>query len=70
MNEGVTGEEIKRFRDAFDSDPSAKVAQNAISNTALTSIALNREVVQNTDFSFSTKLDEWSATNQRRSGRC
>lgn len=70
LNEGVTGAEIKRFRQAFDSDPSARVAQNAISNTTLTSLALSREIIQNTDFSFSTKLDEWSVTNQRRSGRC
>ncbi len=47
-----------------------KVAQNAVSNTDLTSLALNRDLVQSMDFSFSTKLDEWSVTNQKRSGRC
>ncbi len=47
-----------------------KVAQNAVSNTDLASLALNRDLVQSMDFSFSTKLDEWSVTNQKRSGRC
>ena len=45
LNEGVTGAEIKRFRQAFDSDPSARVAQNAISNTTLTSLALTGPLV-------------------------
>jgi len=47
-----------------------KVAQNAVSNTDLASLALNRELVQTMDFSFSTKLDDWAVTNQERSGRC
>ena len=47
-----------------------KVAQNAVSNTDLASLALNRDLVQSMDFSFSTKLDEWSVANQKRSGRC
>ena len=70
MSKGVTEEQIEEFRKSFDSDPSATVAQNAVSNTELSTLALRRDLVQNMDFSFSTKLDEWSATNQRRSGRC
>ena len=70
MSKGVTEEQIEEFRKSFDSDPSATVAQNAVSNTELSTLALRRDLVQNMDFSFSTKLDDWSATNQRRSGRC
>ena len=70
MSKGVTEAQIEEFRKSFDSDPSATVAQNAVSNADLSTLALRRELVQNMDFSFSTKLDEWSATNQRRSGRC
>ncbi len=70
MSRGVTKAQIEEFRKSFDSDPSATVAQNAISNADLSTLALRRDLVQNMDFSFSTKLDEWSATNQRRSGRC
>ena len=70
MSKGVTEAQIEEFRKSFDSDPSATIAQNAVSNADLSTLALRREVVQNMDFSFSTKLDEWNATNQRRSGRC
>ena len=70
MSRGVTKAQIEEFRKSFDSDPSATVAQNAVSNADLSTLALRRDLVQNMDFSFSTKLDEWSATNQRRSGRC
>ena len=70
MSKGVTEAQIEEFRKSYDSDPSATVAQNAVSNADLSTLALRRDLVQNMDFSFSTKLDEWSATNQRRSGRC
>ena len=70
MSKGVTKAQIEEFRKSFDSDPSATVAQNAVSNADLSTLTLRRDLVQNMDFSFSTKLDDWSATNQRRSGRC
>ena len=70
MSKGVTKSQIEEFRKSFDSDPSATVAQNAVSNADLSTLALRRDLVQNMDFSFSTKLDDWNATNQRRSGRC
>ena len=70
MSKGVTDAQIEEFRKSFDSDPSATIAQNAVSNADLSTLALRRDLVQNMDFSFSTKLDDWSATNQRRSGRC
>ena len=70
MGKGVTNTQIKRYRKTFEADQSAKVAQNAVSNTELTSLALSRDLVQNMDFSFSTKLDDWGVTHQRRSGRC
>ena len=70
MSKGVTEAQIEEFRKSFDSDPSATVAQNAVSNADLSTLALRRDLVQDMDFSFSTKLDDWNATNQRRSGRC
>ena len=70
MSKGVTKAQIEEFRKSFDSDPSATVAQNAVSNADLSTLALRRNLVQDMDFSFSTKLDDWNATNQRRSGRC
>ncbi|MGY8755980.1 MAG: aminopeptidase C, partial [Phycisphaerales bacterium] len=44
--------------------------QNAVGQTTIDDVALVRDVVQGTDFTFSTRLDEWKASNQRQSGRC
>jgi len=58
------------MRKEFSSDSSAKVAQNAVTSNNLSTVALRRDLVQEVDFTFSTKLDEWKATNQKSSGRC
>src|SRR5262245_41989003 len=47
-----------------------RVAQNAVTQTSVEDIALDREVVFNTDHSFSNILDDWSVTNQKQTGRC
>jgi bleomycin hydrolase len=46
------------------------VAQNAVTGGDLLEIALNRDLVQDIDSSFSIKLDDWKVTHQMRSGRC
>ena len=61
---------IRDRRKEFSSDSSAKVAQNAVTSNNLSTVALRRDLVQEVDFTFSTKLDEWKATNQKSSGRC
>ncbi len=66
----VSNSQIKKYRKSFEGDDSARVAQNAVSNNDLPGLALSRDILQNMDFSFSTKLDDWSVTNQMRSGRC
>jgi bleomycin hydrolase len=66
----ISTETIQTFRDAFEEDTSAKVSQNAVGQTTIDDVALVRDVVQGTDFTFSTRLDEWKASNQRQSGRC
>ena len=58
------------MRKEFESDSSARVAQNAVTSNNLSSVTLRRDLVQEIDFTFSTKLDEWKATNQKSSGRC
>jgi bleomycin hydrolase len=42
----------------------------AVSDRNIDDVALNRSIVTNTDFSFSTLLDDWKVTNQKQSGRC
>ena len=66
----VSLEMIQHLRERFSQDPTNKLLQNALSNGHLIDVALDRDIVQSTDSSFSTKLDSWTATNQRSSGRC
>ena len=66
----ITKKQIDKMRKEFESDSSARVAQNAVTSNNLSSVALRRDLVQEIDFTFSTKLDEWKATNQKSSGRC
>jgi len=66
----ITDKQIAKLRKAFDANPSNKVAQNAVTGVQLPKLALNRSIVQNTDNTFSIKLDEWKVTSQKSSGRC
>lgn len=66
----ITKKQIDKMRKEFKSDSLARVAQNAVTNNNLSSVTLRRDLVQEIDFTFSTKLDEWKATNQKSSGRC
>jgi len=61
---------IASFQDSFRTHPAYRVVQNAVTQTSVDDIALNREIVMAIDHSFSTTLDDWSVTHQKRSGRC
>jgi bleomycin hydrolase len=66
----LTAEFIAALRKSFGSKPTYRLAQNAVTQTTADDIVLNREVIFNTDFSFSHWLDKWAVTNQKASGRC
>ena len=70
MGKTITRKQVEQLRKDFSSDPSNKVAQNAVTNVQLPDLTLNRDVVQDTANTFSTKLDKWKVTAQMRSGRC
>ena len=68
---GALGEElIRRFQDGLDEQPTFRLAQNAVTQTPLDDVALNRGVITSTDHTFSHLLDDWAVTNQKKSGRC
>ena len=69
-NPEMTAEKLEEFRKNFSQHPYAGIVQNAVTNTTVIDVALNRDIVTETDFSFSTFLDEWKVTNQKSSGRC
>ena len=66
----ITFEHIATLTENFRTDPKARMAQNAVTQTTADDVALNREIVTAADFTFSTQLDDWAVTNQKKSGRC
>jgi bleomycin hydrolase len=68
--EGLQAQHIEVMQKAFDSKTNYRQIQNAVTVTAVDKLALNRKIVTSIDNSFSCKLDDWSVTNQERSGRC
>ncbi|WP_330983012.1 C1 family peptidase, partial [Propionibacterium freudenreichii] len=54
----------------FTADPTARVAQNAVSTTNADKLSLDRQVLTSIDTSVSDKVDTWKVSNQKQSGRC
>ncbi len=55
---------------AFSTNPSYRLAQNAVTRNNVDDIALNHRVIFDADHSFSITLDDWGVTNQKQTGRC
>ena len=66
----LTPQQLTELRLAFQANPAYKLAMNAVTQTSVDDVALNRAVVTNTDFTFSHWLDDWAVTHQKDSGRC
>jgi len=62
--------QVAALRHAFDAEPRNRVAQNAVTRTAIDEVAVNRDIVTSTDHTFSHLLDKWTVTDQKQSGRC
>ena len=58
------------FQEAYQGQPSHQLIQNVVTQHDVNEVALNRTIVTEAVHSFSTTLDDWSVTNQARSGRC
>ena len=70
MERNLTPEQLELFEKEFASRPSYRVMQNAVTETPVAKIALDRQVVTSLDHSVSNLLDDWKVTNQKKSGRC
>jgi bleomycin hydrolase len=66
----LSSEHIALFQQDFRANPAYRIAQNAVTQMSVEDVALNRDIVMSIDHSFSTTLDDWSVTHQKRSGRC
>ena len=66
----LTTDDLSAFQDDFQSKPAYRLMQNAVTETTIDAVALNRQVVTRADHTFSIHLDDWKVTNQKQSGRC
>lgn len=66
----LTQELIGGMEERFSERPVNRALQNAVTQTSVEEVSLNRRVVAATDHTFSNLLDDWSATHQRATGRC
>jgi bleomycin hydrolase len=70
MDRALSAGDVGRYRKDFAENPAYRLTQNAVTRVNIDDVAIDREIINNTDHSFSTFLDDWKATNQERSGRC
>ena len=61
---------LKQLQNQFQKRGENHLALNAVTQTAVQEVALRREKVIELQHPVSHKLDTWSATNQKASGRC
>ena len=66
----ITASDLETFQQSFQSDGSKRLMQNVVTQHDVNDVALNHSIVTNAPHSFSTVLDDWSVTNQSRTGRC
>ena len=66
----ITVERIQSFTKSFNADPRYQQARNALAKNAVSSVALNRDIVTTTDHVFSHMLKNVDATSQEKTGRC
>ncbi len=66
----LTPQLLARLAASFEAEPAYTLAQNAVTQTPVTDVTLNRSVIASTDHTFSNLLDDWAVTNQKKSGRC
>ena len=70
MDGTVSADVVEILRKDFASNGSYRLMQNAVTKASVDDVAMDREIVNTTDHTFSTMLDDWKVTNQERSGRC
>ena len=66
----LTPKFLKKLQSNYEMDDADRARFNAVSNTDINKLALNRDIVQGEDGYFSHKISSKGITNQKASGRC
>ncbi len=70
MSHALDPASVDQLAKELDADPAYRLARNAVTTTPVDQVALDRDVVAGVDHSMSHLLDDWAATDQKKSGRC
>ncbi|WP_369386713.1 aminopeptidase C [Streptomyces sp. CG1] len=70
MDRSLTPDQLEVFEKEFAARPVNRLMQNAVTQTPVDDVALDRRILTGIDHSVSHHLDGWKATNQKQSGRC
>ena len=70
MDRSLASDQLEFFEKEFAARPLNRLMQNAVTQTPVDDVALDRRVLTSIDPSVSHHLDDWKVTNQRQSGRC
>ena len=68
--EAITLTNLNAYEAAFDADPAARVAMNAVVNQGVNAVARAFDAARSVPHEFSILLEQGDITNQKRSGRC
>ena len=66
----LTAEQMADFHANVRDNAALQLMQNVVTQHDVNDVALNRNIVTEAAHNFSNVLDDWSVTNQARSGRC
>jgi bleomycin hydrolase len=67
---GLTDETIDKIRSSFKMDSHTRAMYNAVTNSDISGLALNRDILRQHNELFSHKIEAKGITNQKSSGRC
>ena len=70
MDESIGQDDVARFAEAFEAEPRNRLALNAVAQSGIAAAALNRDVVNRIDHTYSNLIETPEVTNQKSSGRC
>jgi len=67
---GLDMQTVEKIRSSFQMDPHTRAMYNSVTNTDITNLALNRDILRRQNEIFSHKIKTKGITNQNKSGRC
>jgi len=70
MDEQISLEQIKRFREIYNSNPQNKIIENAITKNGLENACINRDIIIENQPVFNIELPESKRYDQKDSAKC